>query len=78
MINFGLVDVPGYGYAKVSKTERAKWGRMIEEYHQQRESASCSQFSWFYDTIQVRMINSNVWIFEVLWNSSDSCSNKSG
>lgn len=27
-----LVDVPGYGYAKVSKTERAKWGRMIEEY----------------------------------------------
>ena len=27
-----LVDVPGYGYAKVSKAERAKWGRMIEEY----------------------------------------------
>ncbi|AGU78086.1 ribosome biogenesis GTP-binding protein YihA/YsxC [Streptococcus intermedius] len=27
-----FVDVPGYGYAKVSKTERAKWGRMIEEY----------------------------------------------
>ena len=26
-----FVDVPGYGYAKVSKTERAKWGRMIEE-----------------------------------------------
>ncbi|HHI9518483.1 TPA: ribosome biogenesis GTP-binding protein YihA/YsxC [Streptococcus agalactiae] len=27
-----FVDVPGYGYAKVSKTERAKWGKMIEEY----------------------------------------------
>lgn len=27
-----FVDVPGYGYAKVSKTERAKWGRMIETY----------------------------------------------
>lgn len=27
-----FVDVPGYGYAKVSKTERVKWGRMIEEY----------------------------------------------
>ncbi|WP_117275398.1 ribosome biogenesis GTP-binding protein YihA/YsxC [Streptococcus intermedius] len=27
-----FVDVPGYGYAKVSKTARAKWGRMIEEY----------------------------------------------
>ncbi len=27
-----FVDVPGYGYAKVSKTEWAKWGKMIEEY----------------------------------------------
>lgn len=27
-----FVDVPGYGYAKVSKTERAAWGRMIETY----------------------------------------------
>lgn len=27
-----FVDVPGYGYAKVSKAERAKWGKMIEEY----------------------------------------------
>jgi len=27
-----FVDVPGYGYAKVSKTERAKWGEMIETY----------------------------------------------
>ncbi|MGX9135442.1 ribosome biogenesis GTP-binding protein YihA/YsxC [Rummeliibacillus sp. JY-2-4R] len=27
-----FVDVPGYGYAKVSKTEREAWGKMIEEY----------------------------------------------
>ena len=27
-----LVDLPGYGYAKVSVSERAKWGRMIENY----------------------------------------------
>ncbi|GAK03177.1 GTP-binding protein EngB [Geomicrobium sp. JCM 19037] len=27
-----FVDIPGYGYAKVSKKERAAWGRMIEEY----------------------------------------------
>ena len=32
-----FVDVPGYGYAKVSKTERAKWGKMIEEYLTSRE-----------------------------------------
>ncbi|MEY8700108.1 ribosome biogenesis GTP-binding protein YihA/YsxC [Streptococcus ferus] len=33
-----FVDVPGYGYAKVSKSERAKWGKMIEEYLTQREN----------------------------------------
>ena len=27
-----FVDVPGYGYARVSKKEREKWGKMIEEY----------------------------------------------
>lgn len=32
-----FVDVPGYGYAKVSKTERAKWGQMIETYITTRE-----------------------------------------
>lgn len=27
-----LVDLPGYGYAKVAQEIRAKWGRMIENY----------------------------------------------
>ena len=27
-----FVDLPGYGYAKASKTEVEKWGRMIEKY----------------------------------------------
>ncbi len=27
-----LVDLPGYGYAKVSNEEKAKWGKMIERY----------------------------------------------
>ncbi len=31
-----LVDLPGYGYAKVSKEEKARWGRLID--------------SWFADT----------------------------
>ena len=26
------VDLPGYGYAKVSKAEQEKWGKMIEKY----------------------------------------------
>ena len=27
-----LVDLPGYGYAKVSKQERARWGKLIEQW----------------------------------------------
>ena len=27
-----LVDLPGYGYAKVSENEKQKWGKMIENY----------------------------------------------
>ena len=27
-----LVDLPGYGYARISKTSREKWSKMIEEY----------------------------------------------
>lgn len=34
---FYFVDVPGYGYAKVSKTEREAFGKMIEEYLLTRE-----------------------------------------
>ncbi|HCZ6534309.1 TPA: YihA family ribosome biogenesis GTP-binding protein, partial [Staphylococcus aureus] len=33
-----FVDVPGYGYAKVSKTQREKFGKMIEEYITKREN----------------------------------------
>lgn len=32
-----LVDLPGYGWAKVSKTARKSWSRMIEEYLLHRE-----------------------------------------
>ncbi len=35
MLHF--VDVPGYGYAKVSKKEREAWGKMIETYLTKRE-----------------------------------------
>ena len=33
---FYLVDLPGYGYAKVSRAEKERWGRLMEE--------------WFHDT----------------------------
>lgn len=35
---FRLVDVPGYGYAKVSKRDRERWANMINEYLTQRDN----------------------------------------
>jgi len=31
-----LVDLPGYGFAKVSKSEKAQWGETIENYFTER------------------------------------------
>ena len=36
--SFRLVDLPGYGYAKVSKAEKEKWGHIIEEYLTSRDN----------------------------------------
>ena len=30
-----FTDLPGYGYAKVSKEERDRWGRLMESYFQE-------------------------------------------
>lgn len=35
---YRLVDLPGYGYAKVSKAEKEKWSGMIENYLARREN----------------------------------------
>lgn len=35
---FRFVDLPGYGYAQVSKDERKKWGEIIERYLTDREN----------------------------------------
>lgn len=36
-----LVDLPGYGYAKVPKTERLKWEKFIRQYIIKRENLYC-------------------------------------
>jgi GTP-binding protein len=48
-INFFLVnekfyfaDLPGYGYAKVSKTMRSDWGKMAEQYLSERKELTLS------------------------------------
>lgn len=32
---FHLVDLPGYGFAKVDKMEKARWGKMMQDYFDQ-------------------------------------------
>ena len=32
-----LVDLPGYGYAKVSQAEKDRWGRLMERYFQDEQ-----------------------------------------
>lgn len=36
-----IVDLPGYGYAKVSKSSREKWEKFIRNYLLKRESLQC-------------------------------------
>jgi GTP-binding protein len=34
---FGFVDLPGYGFAKVSRAERSSWGPMVEQFFRLRQ-----------------------------------------
>ena len=36
-----FVDLPGYGYAKVSQNEKQKWGKMIEDYLHKSKEIRC-------------------------------------
>ncbi len=40
--NWYLVDLPGYGYARQSKTTRAEFSRIITEYFKRRETLACA------------------------------------
>lgn len=37
-----LVDLPGYGYAKISKTKRKEWEKMIQDYLVKRLQMQCA------------------------------------
>ena len=63
---FYLVDLPGYGYAKVSKAEWDRWGRLMEDYFARPDlltlgvlivdarhkptTDDCTMAQWFKDT----------------------------
>ena len=36
--NFHLVDLPGYGFAKVDKQEKLRWGEMMEKYFRETDA----------------------------------------
>src|SRR5471030_924928 len=36
-----LVDLPGYGYAKISKSKKEDWDKFIRNYLNKRESLQC-------------------------------------
>lgn len=39
--NWYIVDLPGYGYARVSKSKKADWNKFIQTYLDKRESLQC-------------------------------------
>lgn len=39
--NWYIVDLPGYGYARASKSSRGEWERFIKYYLKNRESLQC-------------------------------------
>ena len=69
-----FVDVPGYGYAKVSKTERAKWGKMIETYITTREQlrAVVYEFLKYYDIPVIVVATKADKIPRGKWNKHES------
>lgn len=36
-----MVDLPGYGYAKISQSSRRRWEQMIENYIRKRDNLVC-------------------------------------
>jgi len=40
--NWYLVDLPGYGYAKISKKKRREWEKMIQDYLVKRTALQCA------------------------------------
>lgn len=38
---WNIMDLPGYGYARISKKERAKWEKMIYNYLEARPNLAC-------------------------------------
>lgn len=60
--SFHLVDLPGYGFARVSKTMREKWGKFIEEYLSKRSQLQC-----VFHLIDIRHVPTNDDVLMFQW-----------
>lgn len=72
---FYLVDLPGYGYARVSKGERDRWGKLMESYFAHPDlmtlgvmivdsrhkptADDCTMAQWFKDTGRPMLVVAN-------------------
>ena len=72
---FYLVDLPGYGYAKVSKGERDRWGKLMEDYFARSDlltlgvlivdarhrptADDCTMANWFKETGRPLVVAAN-------------------
>ncbi|MGI6360962.1 MAG: ribosome biogenesis GTP-binding protein YihA/YsxC [Bacillota bacterium] len=61
-----LVDLPGYGYAKVSKSERDKWLSMIDEFLQSRKGA---KYCWQIVDIRHKPSEQDKIVYDILKNA---------
>ncbi len=81
--NLYFVDLPGYGYAKVSKSEKERWGNLIEGYlHDDRELALVFQLIDFRhpptadDIMMVNFLIDSEIPFVVILTKADKLSKK--
>lgn len=81
--NLYFVDLPGYGYAKVAKTEKERWGSLIEGYlHDDRELALVFQLIDFRhpptadDVMMVNFLIDSGIPFVVILTKADKLSKK--
>lgn len=79
---FHFVDLPGYGYARVSRAERDRWRKIIEQYLTERQALKL--VLWILDARRVpddldRMLRDWLWYqgkpFQIVANKADKMSN---
>lgn len=77
---FHLVDLPGYGYARVSRSSRQRWNIEIEKYLQNRKNLICvfllidiSIAPQKTDLDHIRWMGENHVPFAIIFTKSDKC-----